>query len=413
MNAIITGITGLRNRGVEALVVPIIEQLHQRRPDLAIDVLSCSPEYDEIRLQPLGVKPIHDYLRSNNSRRLQKLQTNLSHFHKPLSPGYQSNLEKIRKASIVIASGGDVFSSDYGALKRHLLPLELALNADVPVVFLAQSIGPFKTTDEAEAWLKVARRSKLVTVRERLSYNYVTKDLGLDPSLVKHTADPAFLLRPPSQEIVAKMLINYGIELDRPKIAIAPSQAICRYAVQDYEKHIDVWSKVVKLMVNEFEAQVLIIPHVQEINPNNNDLLFATQLLKALDYNPQVRLAGADHTASEFKGLIGACDMVVAERMHPAIAGLSSGVCTMPVGYSVKAEGIMTDLLGSEALHDGLLISIQQFLNVDIACEAIINSWKKRHEVVNQLSQILPQAKQAAAFNFDMVFDCLEQKDNK
>ncbi|MDZ8077713.1 MAG: polysaccharide pyruvyl transferase family protein [Nostoc sp. DcaGUA01] len=409
MNAIITGVTGLRNRGVEALVIPTIQQLLERQPNLGIDVLTDSPDYDEIRLEVFGSKAIKDYLRNANRTRLHKLRNILSQFYRPLSTDYQSNVKKIRQASIVIASGGDVFSSDYGRLNRHLLPLNLALDAGVPVVFLAQSIGPFKTQNEVDAWLKVARRSKFVTVREQLSYKYVTKDLGLDPSLVKHTADPAFLLRPPSSEIVAKILTNYGVDLDRPKIAIAPSQAICRYAGQDYDNHINVWCQVVKLMVNEFQAQVLIIPHVQEINANNDDRIFATQLLKALDYNRDVRLAGADHTASEFKGLIGACDMVVAERMHPAIAGLSSGICTMPVGYSVKAEGIMTDLFGSEALHNnGLLISIQQFLNADVACEAIVNCWNKRHEVASQLNQVLPKVKQAAATNFDMILEILK-----
>jgi colanic acid/amylovoran biosynthesis protein len=408
MKAIITGITGLRNRGVEALVVPTVEQLLQRQPDLAIEVLTDSPDYDEIRLQPFGVKTIQDNLKRVSGQRLLHILANLSKFDNPLSRGYQSNLQDIRNASVLIASGGDVFSSDYGALNRHLFPLKLALDAGVPVVFLAQSIGPFKTKEDSEAWLQVARRSKLITVREQLSYNYVTKDLGLDPALVKHTADPAFLLKPPSPEIVAKILSNYGIEQDRPIIAIAPSQGICRYAAKDYDKHLNVWSKVVNLMVNEFGAQVLIIPHVQEINPNNNDRIFATQLLKAIDYNPRVRLAGADHSASEFKGLIGACDMVVAERMHPAIAGLSSGVCTMPVGYSVKAEGIITDLLGAEALHNGLLISIQQFLNVDVACEAVSASWNKRHEVANQLNQVLPRAHQASAANFDMILEVLK-----
>ncbi|WP_392531337.1 polysaccharide pyruvyl transferase family protein [Nostoc sp. C117] len=408
MKGIITGITGLRNRGVEALVIPSIEQLLERQPDLTIDVLTDSPDYDETRLEVFGSKPINDNLKNANRTRIHKLRNIASQFYQPLSPDYQSNVKTIREASIVIASGGDVFSSDYGRLNRHLLPLNIALDAGVPVVFLAQSIGPFKTEDEVEAWLAVARRSKLVTVREELSYNYVTKDLGLDPSLVKHTADPAFLLRPPSPEIVAKILTNYGIDQNRPKIAIAPSQGICRYAGQDYNNHINVWCQVIKLMIHEFQAQVLIIPHVQEINANNDDRIFATQLLKALDYNRDVRLAGADHTASDFKGLIAACDMVVAERMHPAIAGLSSGICTMPVGYSVKAEGIMTDLFGSQTLENGLLISIQQFLNADVACAAIVNSWNKRHEIADQLNQVLPKVKQAAASNFDMILDILK-----
>ncbi len=102
------------------------------------------------------------------------MQTKASKFYKPLSLEYR----QFREASVVIASGGDVFSSDYGIdfLKVQLRPLKLALEAGTPVVFLAQSIGPFKTNEEAQVWLDVAQSSKLVTIREVLSYNYVTKD---------------------------------------------------------------------------------------------------------------------------------------------------------------------------------------------------------------------------------------------
>ncbi|MCX7593406.1 MAG: polysaccharide pyruvyl transferase family protein, partial [Fischerella sp.] len=135
----------------------------------------------------------------------------------------------------------------------------------------------------------------------------------------------------------------------------------------------------------------------------NDDRILAGHLLRLFKFDPRVHFAGADHTASEFKGLIGACDLVVAERMHAAIAGLSSGVCTLPIGYSIKAEGIMTDLLGHESIHSGLLISIQQFLDTDTACNAIRSAWKGRQEISEQLKKVLPQVKQKTASNFDML----------
>lgn len=407
MHAIITGITGLRNRGVEALVVPTIEQLCLRQPNLTIDVLTKTPDYDKIRLHQYKANPSKNYLRQFPQNRVQRLRAKLSQFYKPFAPRHQAVVRMLSKASVVIASGGDLFSSDYGGLYRHLQPLKLALDAGIPVVFLAQSIGPFKHDEEASAWLRVARRSKLITVREKISYDYVTKKLGLSTDLVKLTADPAFLLAPPLAQEVTNLLSAYGITRDRPIIAISTSQSISRFSGCDYDKHLKAWHQVANMLLDELDAQVLIVPHVQEINAHNDDRILATKLLRSLNFDPRVRLAGADHSASELKGLIGACDMVVAERMHAAIAGLSSGVCTVAVGYSIKAEGIMTNLLGTEALQNGLLIPIHQFLDADATCATIRTAWNRRQEVAKQLNEVLPQVKQNSASNFDMILGLL------
>jgi len=407
MKAVITGITGLRNRGVEALIVPTIEQLQQRLPNLNIGVLTKTLDYDLLRLQPYHAQPVNDCLPNPSKSRLGKLKAKALQFRQSRNPDHKAVMDWLQTASVVIASGGDVFSSDYGVLRRHLQPLEIALDAGVPVVFLAQSIGPFKYAAEAEAWLSIARRSKLITVREQISYNYVTKDLGLAPTLVKQTADPAFLLAPPEPHIVANMLNFYGITKERPTVAIGLSQGISRYANCNYDHHLKAWYEVVQMLLHELDATVLIVPHVQELSPNNNDQILATNLIRLLDFNPRVRVASADHTASEFKGLISACDLVIAERMHAAIAGLSMGVCTVAVGYSIKAEGIMTNLLGAESLHNGLLIPIQQFLDSDAACSGVRTAWNRRQEVAAQLQSILPQTKKDSASNFDMIASLL------
>ncbi|WP_414575879.1 polysaccharide pyruvyl transferase family protein [Anabaena sp. CCY 9402-a] len=411
MKAAITGITGLRNRGVEAMVLTTIEQLRQRQPGLAVSIFSETPDYDEIRLQQYNVELISD----RNLRRLHivnRWRNQLSQVYKPIAPAYKDIARLLSDTSVVMASGGDVFGSDYGIpfLTRQLKPLVYALDAGIPVVFLAQSIGPFKTDEEAQIWLNVARHAKLVTIRESLSYKYVTKDLGLSPELVKHTADPAFLLPPAPPETVENLLKLYGINQERPVVALGISQGISRYTRADYDKHTKVWCQVINMILNEFGGQVLLIPHVHDYRPENDDRILAGELLRLFNFDPRVQLAGAEHTASEFKGLISACDLVVSERMHAAIAGLSSGVCTLPIGYSVKAEGIMTDILGAEAVHNGLLISFQQFLYTDTACNTIRNLWSRRQEVADQLKMNLPQIKQNTAANFDLISNILAEK---
>ena len=408
-NVVITGITGLRNRGVEALVTTTIEQLQSRQPDLGVTVLTNTPDYDRAQLKSYKADSVNDPLQSIRKSFLEQFKAKSSKLYKSIAPEY----DLIRQSRGVIASGGDMFSSDVGAAKLELAlrPLELALHARVPVIFLAQSVGPFNDRD-AQKWVKLARRSSLITVRENISYNYLTKDLGLSADLVKKTADSAFLLNPPAPEYVERLLKYYGITRERPLVAVSISRGISLYSKCDRNLHLETWSQAIKTILNDLDAQVIIVPHVQEVWEALDDRLIATELLKAIDFDPRVRLIGGSHSAAEFKGLIGACDLVVAERMHAAIAGLSSGVCTVAVGYSIKAEGIMTDLLGKDSAHNGLLISIQDFLNSDLACQTIRTAWQRRQEIAEQLKAVLPKVKQEAASNFDLILQTLKQHEH-
>jgi colanic acid/amylovoran biosynthesis protein len=398
MKIVLTGITGTRNRGVEAIAVPTVEQLRQRNPDLEIDFLTWTPDYDQIRLKPCGVNVSleQDYLKvpGRKQRWLAKLL-----------PGYKLPSPLICNASVVIVTGGDLFGSDYGisSIKRHLRPLELALDSGIPVVFLAQSVGPFKKEEEAELWLSVARRAKLVSLRETFSYDYVTKTLGLPETQVRLTADPAFLLKVPEPQILSHLSDYYGLSGDRPVVAVAISNAICRYTGGEYENHLQSWQKAIAMILDEFDSDVIIIPHVQEISPFNNDRFIATELLRRFSFNPRIKLAGAEHSASELKGLISCCSMVIGERMHACFAGLSSGVCTLAVGYSVKAEGVMTDVFGSEFIKNRLLISVQDFMDEKKARETITSAWNSRTEVAEKLQSQVPKFKLAASSVFDLI----------
>jgi colanic acid/amylovoran biosynthesis protein len=399
MKVIITGVTGLRNRGVEALVTTTVDQLLQRHPDLSIDIMTESADYDHLRLPQSNINLFNRIPGTLTQRAINSA----SRFYKPLAPAYT----RFKNASIVIATGGDVYTSDYPrTLSIYMPPLEIALHAGIPIVFLGQSIA-FKTREASERWLRVARHSKLITLREKISFNYVTQELGLSGDLVKHTADSAFLLESLASDKVNQLLKAYGVTENRPVVAISPSQGIAGFTGCNRVQHLKAWHQVVKFILDELDAQVLIIPHVQENNPNNNDRLIATNLHKSLDFDHRVHLAGADHSASEFKGLIGACDMIIAERMHAAIAGLSSTVCTVVVGYSAKAEGIMNDLLGAESVQNGLLIPIQKFLEAESACSTIRTAWERRHEVSLQLQEALPRIKTAAKTNFELVSQIL------
>jgi len=149
---VVTGITGLRNRGVEALLITTVQQLQARLPDVSITTLSATPDYDNPRLKGYPAQAVHDGLSKYHRGRIAKLRAKAAPLASSIAPGYLATKELITSADLIVASGGDVFSSDYNRLDFHLHPLKIALDAGVPVMFLAQSIGPFKTRAEGENW---------------------------------------------------------------------------------------------------------------------------------------------------------------------------------------------------------------------------------------------------------------------
>jgi polysaccharide pyruvyl transferase WcaK-like protein len=93
--------------------------------------------------------------------------------------------------------------------------------------------------------------------------------------------------------------------------------------------------------------------------------------------------------------------------MHAAIAGLSSGVPTVAVGYSVKAEGIMADLNEMSDLKQGLLISIEDFLEPGLAGQSLHFAWENRLRISKQIQKNLPLVKERATSNFGFLLSAL------
>lgn len=409
MTIVITGITGFRNRGVEAFTIPTIIYLQKQYPGEPIAILTSTPNYDSQRVLELDVALVgNDFSLGAGTPTVRRLRQKIARLlgKQPRSERNKAN-QLLKSARMVVSLGGDTFSSDYGQLHRHLEPLAYAQQHGVPMVFLAHSIGPFRTAVEADAWSQVARQSALITVRESLTYQYVTKQLSIPENLVHLTCDPAFLLARPSPEYIKRMFAGYGIALDRPKIALAVSQSIGDWGNVSRQAHFEAWSKTIEALLETTEAELLLVPHVQNQSTETDDRLVATKLLQRIQFHPRLRLIGGDHSAAEFKGLIGACDMVVAERMHAAIAGLSSGICTMVIGYSVKAEGILSDLFtGTELLGD-LLLPVQQLAVNDTLQNSVLNVWQKRDFVKQSLRASLPQAQRAARKNYQLISEKL------
>jgi len=292
-------------------------------------------------------------------------------------------------------------------MHRHLGVIEMAQKLGKPTVFLAHSIGPFKTASEASMMRAALSRATLITVRERRSLDYVVQHLGISAERVKLAADVAFLLPPSAPRRIAALKRWLGLA-DAGYVTLAPSEGITSYSpASDRQAHDLAWTRTVERILAASDDDILIVPHVQEVRPASDDRRIASRIVEATGFNPRVRIASGELSASDFKGLIQGSRYLVGERMHACIAALSTAVPTIAIGYSVKARGIMEDMLGAELPLDELHVPIDRFVASE-GLSAEIAAMAQRNDAIRErLNRAGHEARRLAEFNFVTLRDAL------
>jgi colanic acid/amylovoran biosynthesis protein len=386
----IAGVTGFRNRGVEALVRPTVEQILTRFPNAEIQIATRSVDYDQKRLRHSRIAYVEDALLKCGHWVPPSAPVSI---HRPLwkravwkavrTLGLSKSNPQIRaevaempfdSPDLLIITGGDIYSSDYGtnSLRHFLHPVEWAQSRNIPCILLAHSIGVFKGADDISIWKRVESAASRITLRDSLTGKYLKEELGADSRLYEVTADTAFLLK--SDPAVASRQLSFATG---PTVALSISAGICEWTGGNYEQHLQTWVQLVRMILEQWGAKVAIIPHVQE--PHSDDRIVSSEVFRALGYDPRVRVFSEDLSAAEYKGIIENCEMVIAERMHAAIAGLSTGVCTVPIGYSIKAKGITEMVLESSQIDaDSLVMPLEFFIDFNRSAERLTAIWKDR-----------------------------------
>jgi colanic acid/amylovoran biosynthesis protein len=397
MKIAITGVTGFRNRGVEALVGPILSQLCLKYDTPEIVVYSGSPEYDR-RRTPLPLKNCipegrEAMVRGRIGRCLLRFGIESG---KMEYPGW----EDLATSDLLIVTGGDVFSSEYGdsSFNRHLIPMRVARNNQVPFVIFSQSIGPFTKNHHSDWFLEEARHAARISVREELTWNYLTQQLRLPADQISRGADPAFLLE---SAPVPFLGLSYQQCETGPLVAVSISQGISDWLGDERERRVSAWGNLCSRMIREWGVSILMIPHVQE--PYSDDTLACTDVWRRMGFDPRVRICGEDLSAPEYKGIISGCEMVVAERMHAGIAGLSSQVCTTIIAYSNKARGIVSRLVGDELAQEGALIEGSDFADLELVWTKLERTWQRRAEICQTLSKTIPEEQKRAKMAFEIL----------
>ncbi len=259
-------------------------------------------------------------------------------------------------------AGGDSFSDIYGIQRPRLFGHYHANAAKKgkPLVFLPQTIGPFKSDKAQKIALRSLSYASHVFVRDPISFNEVAKFTS--PYKVFKTIDMAFFM---DYEPWTK-------STGKTRIGINPSGLLWNggYTGDNQfglkAKYKDLLSCVIERL-DDKNYEIVLVPHVLH-GPGYN-VEDDYKLCKGLQQKyPFCEIAPFFYTPVEAKSYISGLNLLIGSRMHCCIAAYSSGVPIYPLAYSRKFRGLFKEELryphGAELVSDDMESVIGGLQNV-------------------------------------------------
>lgn len=297
-----------------------------------------------------------------------------------------------KEADVCVAIGGDTYCYNKG--KEHW-PLERKIRKlGKKMMLWGCSIEPDDVPGELAEHLSCF---DAITVRDPISYQALV-DNRVD-SKIYRCADPAFLL--PVQEIdlpagwtEGKMVgLNFSpMVMSNIKDKDKPRKSIC---------------SLVSHILSTTDDNIVLVPHVRlSFNDDIQELKIVYDKFK--ESGRVILIDDFALNARQLKYIISKCKMFVGARTHATIAGYSTFVPTLAIGYSVKARGIARDLFGSEK---GMTISISEISDSNALIEAFANIYDNRRDVSDKLKAVIPEYKRKALVSGDVFRGLLTDKD--
>lgn len=296
---IISGYYGLGNSGDEALLKSIVDNLRSLDPSVSITALSGDAEYTR---KTYGINTVNRF-----------------------SPF--AVLRELMRGKLLISGGGSLIqdATSTKSLIYYLTIIGAAKLLGLKVMLYANGLGPISDKNVPKV-TRVLNKVDLITLRENISMNEIRRCKITKPR-VEVTADPAFLLKPCSDERADELLKSFGAA-DRPLVAIS---------VREWKSAGERFEDEIALTADRLSRDgcfPLFIPMQL-----SRDLEISRRIAGKMSFPSAI--ADREIHVGEMLGLIGRCRMVIGMRLHVLIFASSVNVPMLGIIYDPKIRGTM------------------------------------------------------------------------
>lgn len=418
---VITNYGNRLNKGCAALLHSQIEAISEEIPDSIFSVFTYYPELPNyVKAANVKFFPILCKLSKKNMFLNMNVCLCLSRLllWRLIKKCFNKDFLWLRKAEglteyygadIVVNTGGDGLTEDYGTPVNIILNLLPGIILGKPIVIYGETIGKFSRWYNRAMMKFLLRRAKFVSVREEMSYHNALV-MGAENSALEITADAAFLLDSAPQKTVNGILSKEKIDNSRPLVGFSVSKLFSRYKFGGFtseernKNYLKSMAQASDYVINSLGCNVVFIPHVIDA-PLNDDRETAREIYNLMENKERVFFVDGEYTPEETKGLMGGCEFFIGARMHACIASASMTVPTISVAYSQKARGIMGDMLG----FNDFVVDIKD-INFEKLKSVIDLMWINKGEVRKKLQETIKNAKNRARRNAELVKKAIKRQ---
>ncbi len=228
--------------------------------------------------------------------------------------------------------GGDGFSDIYGDedFLGRMNQTFLLWRANIPLIMLPQTIGPFHKKENYELAVKIMKYAQQIYVRDN-KFSDEFKKLGIEYTLSK---DISSYMNPEP----------WDIEIKPKAIGLNVSGLAYCNTFNGLEGQFDNYPLLVESIINHFlnkGCSVYLIPHSYNYHTpdDNDDMVACRQAYARLKNKNNVVLIDKDMTAPQVKYIISQMTFFIGARMHANFAAIYTGVPVFGTAYSYKFEG--------------------------------------------------------------------------
>ncbi len=305
-DVMISGYYGFDNSGDDSILKAIVGNLKELKPDIKILALSNNPVQTK---SVYGVDSIHRF--------------NIPKIYK-----------RLKRTSLLISGGGSLIqdvTSDK-SLAYYLLIIKMAQKTGTKVMLYSNGIGPIENKRNYGKIKDALDRADLITLRESSSVDELKK-IGVTNPNITVTADPAFTLRPTTDENTDSILIKTGLTPDADFVCI--SVRPWKTSGSGFENTI---ARAAEYINERYNLRSVFVP--MQCPKDTEITKRISDSLPGCAY-----MAPENLTPTEILGLAKRAKMVIGMRLHMLIYAATVHTPVIGLIYDPKIKAIM-DYIG-------------------------------------------------------------------
>lgn len=360
-----------KNHGCEAIYLSLMNILGENEYTIFTEYFT---EDQKILNNELSLINIYENKNTWISNMLYKIKYKIKkddklYFDYKYKPFYK-NLHKSNE--LFLSVGGDNYCYGYNYWLKSLN--EYVQKKDNDIILTGCSLEPDSLNDEM---INTLSSFKAIIARESITYNALIdkkiKNVFLKP-------DPAFVL--PTD----KINVDNDMFFKKEIIGINISPLVFKNDAQAeiIFKNINC---LINYIINNTTYNIMFIPHV--LIEDNNDYDIMKKFINDNLETNRVKIIKSE-SATELKGYISKCKIMIAARTHASIAAYSNCIPTLVLGYSIKSKGIAKDLFGTD---ENYVIPIGKISDEKNILEGFNFINENYENIKNHLEKIMPDYK--------------------